>query len=122
MRRDARPVVLIVEDEPLVSVFVRDVLEDCGYTTKEAANARDALEMLLHDGFAAVVTDIEMPGDFDGVDLAWAVEAKWPETGVVLTSGRTLPAPDHIPVKARFVTKPVEIESLLLAVKEVIEG
>ncbi len=56
-----------------------------------------------------------------GLDLASAVEVKWPEIGVVVTSGRTLPALRDLPHTARFVAKPVDVDVLLQAVGEVIE-
>jgi Response regulator receiver domain len=77
--------VLIVEDEPLIRMFIRDALEQGGYSTDEAGNAHQAMEMPENDGYKAVLTDIGMPGDLNGLDLAWAVEVRWPEIGVVVT-------------------------------------
>jgi hypothetical protein len=61
-----------------------------------------------------------MPGDLNGLDLAWAVEERWPEIGVVVTSGETLPAPNDLPPEARFVAKPFEMDVILQAVEEVV--
>ena len=80
--------VLIVEDEPMIRGFMRDALEEGGYRAEEAGNAHQAMEMLENDGYKAVVTDIGMPGDLNGLDLAWAIEVKWPEIGVVVASGQ----------------------------------
>jgi DNA-binding NtrC family response regulator len=114
--------VLIVEDEPLIRMFIRDALEQGGYSTDEAGNAHQALEMLENDSYKAVLTDIGMPGDLSGLDLALAVEMKWPEIGIVVTSGETLPAPNDLPPEARFVAKPVQVDILLQAVREVVGG
>ncbi len=113
--------VLVIEDEPLIRVHIRDVLEqEGGYRVEEADTSDKAFEM-LEDGFAAVIADIETPGDFNGIDLAWAVHADRPKTGIVLVSGKTRPSPGSTPPKTRFVTKPVDVEILLQAVREVIE-
>jgi two-component system, response regulator PdtaR len=112
--------VLIVDDEPLVRMMVRDALEGAGYSTDEAGNAHQAMEMLEADGYKAVLTDIRMPGDLNGLDLAWAVEVRWPEIGIVVTSGETLPPAKDLPPEARFVAKPFEAEVLLQAVEEVV--
>jgi len=114
--------VLVVEDEPLVRVSIRDALEQGGYSTDEAGNAHQAIEMLENDGYKAVLTDIVVPGDLNGLDLAWAVEARWPEVGVVVTSGETLPHSKNLPPDARFIAKPFEVDVLLQAVREVING
>ena len=119
----ARPrtgsIVLVVEDEALIRLFIRGALEDGGYAAAEAQTADEALDLLQNDSHAAVVTDIEMPGALSGLDLAWIVETRWPEIGIVLTSGRTLPSPEEIPSGARFITKPCQTELLLQAVEEV---
>ena len=117
--QELAPIVLVVEDEALIRLFIRGALEDGGYAAAEAQTADEALDLLQNDGYAAVVTDIEMPGALSGLDLAWIVETRWPEIGIVLTSGRTLPSPEEIPPGARFITKPCQTELLLQAVEEV---
>ncbi len=113
--------VLVIEDEPLIRAHIRDVLEQGGYRVEEADTSDQAFEM-LKDRFAVVVADIELPGDLDGVDLAWAVHADRPQTGVILISGKTRPSPGSTPPKTRFVTKPVDVDLLLQTVREAIEG
>ncbi len=63
--------VLIVDDEPLIRAYVRDVVEDAGYKAKEAGTADEALRLIEDDGIDIVLSDIEMPGSLDGVELAW---------------------------------------------------
>jgi CheY-like chemotaxis protein len=65
---------LIVEDEVMIRIFMRDVFEGAGFKTREAANADEALELLKSEEFAAILSDIEMPGTMTGVDLAWVVK------------------------------------------------
>jgi two-component system, response regulator PdtaR len=122
MARDVRARILIVEDEVLIRAFMRDVFEEVGFTTREAANADEALELLKVEEFAAVVSDVEMPGTMTGVDLAWVVDRKWPRTGLVLISGRQLPSRGGIPAKARFIAKPWNMDVLLQTVREALPG
>jgi two-component system, response regulator PdtaR len=49
---------------------VRDIIEDAGFRTKEAASADEALQVLCADGINLVLTDVEMPGSLDGLALA----------------------------------------------------
>ena len=111
--------VLIVEDEPLVRMVARATLEEAGFDLVEAATADEALRLLagVHE-FAAVVSDIEMPGEMNGLDLAWAIHAHWPKIAVVLTSGRQLPRPADMPRKVRFVAKPYHPSLLVQIVTE----
>jgi CheY-like chemotaxis protein len=111
--------VLIVEDEPLVRMVARATLEDAGFELVEAATADEALRILAgtHE-FAVVVSDIEMPGEMNGLELAWAIRTQWPKIAVVLTSGRQLPRPVDMPVKVRFVAKPYHPAHLVQIVTE----
>jgi CheY-like chemotaxis protein len=106
-------VILVVDDEPLLRAAVRDILEDTGYAVKEAGTADEAIELLDEDGVAAVLTDIEMPGRFNGLDLAWMVRAMWPTIPVVVTSGRTLPKKEELPVHTPMLTKPFSADRLI---------
>jgi CheY-like chemotaxis protein len=108
---------LVVDDEPLLRTYVRDLLEGAGYAVKEAANAHDAIGLLEDDGIIAVLTDIEMPGALDGIDLAWMIRTRWPTLPVVVTSGKQLPKPSDLPANTLVVTKPFSPERLLSVVK-----
>jgi PleD family two-component response regulator len=43
---DAAPVVLVVDDEPLIRIFTVQVLADAGYEVDEAGNSDEALQRL----------------------------------------------------------------------------
>jgi CheY-like chemotaxis protein len=113
----AKNTLLVVDDEPLLRTYVRDLLEDAGYAVKEAANAEDAINLIEDDGILAVLTDIEMPGALDGIDLAWMIRTRWPTLPVVLISGKQLPKPGDLPANTPVVTKPFSPERLLSVVK-----
>jgi CheY-like chemotaxis protein len=100
-------VVLVVEDEPFVRMLGTDVLESAGFEVIEACNADEALRVLAsREDVRAVFTDVDMPGSLDGLDLAWRIHERWPEIGVVLTSGRCFIEPDAMPREDVFVPKP----------------
>lgn len=101
------PVVLVVEDEPLVRTYAAEVLMDAGCRVFEACHAQDALAILgeRHD-IEIVMTDIEMPGELDGLALAAAISARWPEIVILVNSGRLRPEPDALPIGAGFIAKP----------------
>ena len=106
-------IILVVDDEPLIRNCVREILEDGGYGVKEAGNADEALRLLEEDGINAVLTDIEMPGRFNGIDLARMIRAMWPNIALVVTSGRTLPHPAELPPYTPMLTKPFSQERLM---------
>ena len=105
--------VLIVDDEPLLRDFARNLLEDAGYETEVAANSDEALEKLAGTGFNIVVTDIYMPGGHDGVEFARCVTRQFPGMRVVLMTGRQLPSLDDVPDGTLLMLKPFAGEYLL---------
>lgn len=109
---------LIVEDEPLIRSDLRGILEEAGYQVKEAGKADDAILLLEEDGITAVLTDIEMPGTLNGLDLAWMIRVRWRTTPVVVTSGCVLPKRDQFPANTPMLTKPFLAERLLDVVKQ----
>jgi CheY-like chemotaxis protein len=106
-------VILVVDDEPIIRSFIRDILEGSGYVVTEAADVHEALARLDAGGVAAVLTDIEMPGGLSGLDLARMIRAMWPSLVLILMSGRTLPLPHELPAFARMLTKPFSPETLI---------
>jgi PAS domain S-box-containing protein len=82
--------VLIVDDEEELVAIAKSVLEDLGYTTYYASSGDRALEIITHnDEIDIVFSDIVMPGNLSGFDLAEAVVAVNPEIKILLTSGFT---------------------------------
>jgi two-component system, response regulator PdtaR len=84
----AHCVILLVEDEVLVRMMIADRLRNAGLTVVEAANADEALDVLAHNGDVKVMlTDVQMPGSMNGVELSRAVRFAHPTLKVLLTSG-----------------------------------
>jgi CheY-like chemotaxis protein len=110
-----RPLILVVEDEPLVRMTLVDVLEDAGFKVIEAVHADEALQVLKAvSGIHAMVTDVEMPqGSINGLELARRVRTDCQGIGVLIASGRAAPKPGDLPDGALFIGKPVHPETLV---------
>ena len=103
----SRPVVLVVEDEPLLRMHAVDLIEDAGLTALEARDADQAIEILeARDDIRIVFTDIDMPGSMDGLRLAAAVRNRWPPIEIIVTSGNVVPTQDLLPERGFFFGKP----------------
>jgi DNA-binding NtrC family response regulator len=77
-----------VDDNPDVAGFAAAMLEELGYATRHAGNAADALDLLGNgERVDAVFSDVVMPGDVDGVQLAGIVRRRHPHLAVVLATG-----------------------------------
>ncbi|PVE22395.1 response regulator [Microvirga sp. KLBC 81] len=112
-------VVLVVEDEPLVRMFLTDFLDEAGFKVFEAVSADEALALLqARPDIQAVVTDIEMPGSMNGLELAKLIQERWPGAGVVLSSGRERPGSDDLSERVAFVSKPYLPETVIRVVQQ----
>jgi CheY-like chemotaxis protein len=110
----SRPVVLLVEDEPLVRTLQVDVLRDSDFWVLEAQDADEAFEILKRrPDVRAVLTDVDMPGSLDGFEFARLVHQGWPQVGVLVISGKTAPEPGDLPPSAVFAAKPVRPGALV---------
>ena len=120
LKSDHRMTVLAVEDELLVRMSIADFLDDAGFVVFEAINADEAIALLEgRNDVQAVVTDIEMPGSMNGLDLVRLVRERWPGIGIVVTSGRVRPGPDVLVDKAVFLSKPYLPEAVISAIRHV---
>jgi len=81
--------VLLVEDDPMIRLDIASELRAFGYEVTDCGTADDAYDLMQnqHLSFCALVTDINVPGRMDGLDLANHVAAKHPVMPVVFTTG-----------------------------------
>jgi CheY-like chemotaxis protein len=83
-------VVLVVEDDALVRRYVITQIQSLGYTTLEASNAAEALDVI---GKAATIdllfTDVIMPGSMNGRQLVDEALKRRPALKTLYTSGYT---------------------------------
>ena len=75
-RAAPRPLVLVVEDEPLLRMDAVDMIRQSGFDVVEASNADEAIVLLeTRLDIELVFTDIDMPGSMNGIKLAHALAA-----------------------------------------------
>ncbi|HEY8381996.1 MAG TPA: response regulator [Microvirga sp.] len=116
------PLVLIAEDEPIIRMLAADILEDDGFEVLEAATARAALAILekRNGDVAALFTDVDMPGDMNGLELAGIVYSRWPHIAILVTSGvvRSLGV---LPGSGVFLGKPYASTAPVRIIRELIQ-
>jgi CheY-like chemotaxis protein len=114
-----RPLILVVEDEPLVRETSTDILQEAGFRVIEASDADEAFGLLRHrPDVEVVLTDVDMPGSIDGFEFARLAAQGWPDVRVLVISGKTTPSPGDLPPHAVFLQKPYRPETLISLLKQ----
>ncbi len=92
-----QPVVLVVEDEPLIRMVAVDAFLDQGFDVLEAMDAEDALRVHAgHLHIQVLFTDVNMPGALNGIDLAEQLKALAPGLHIIIASALPMLRPiDH---------------------------
>ncbi len=112
--RPAAPVILVVEDHEDLGLEACDLLGEAGFEALEAQDARAALVVMQdRPDIRVLFTDVEMPGDIDGIDLAREVHDRWPLVYLLVTSGQVEVREDDLPDDGRFVPKPYRASTLI---------
>jgi DNA-binding NtrC family response regulator len=118
-----RPRVLVIDDEPAIRAGVRSRLEAEGYEVGEAPDCSSAIEAL--DTFApdVAIADFELP-DGNALTVLDRVRDRLPDLAVVVLTGHGTIERAVQAVKAgaeNFLTKPVELDSLVVLVRRMLE-
>jgi len=111
--------VLVIDDDPLVTEVLRDILERDGHLVTTADGGETGIGVFREardrgEAFALVLTDLGMPY-IDGRRVASAVKADSPSTPVILLTGwgrRLLAEGDVPPHVDRVLSKPPDLSEL----------
>jgi two-component system, response regulator PdtaR len=108
------PVVLIVEDDPLLRMLAVEVVGDAGFVALEAADADEAVALLeSRPDISLLFTDVNMPGTMDGLKLAHAVRDRWPPIKILVVSGEVRHRIPELPPNSRFIEKPYRAAAMI---------
>jgi CheY-like chemotaxis protein len=83
--------ILLIEDEPSVTAFLRAALERNGYSVVQANSGADGLQQLEQGSFGGVISDIRMPGAVNGAEIHAWIQTNRPalRSRIILISGDT---------------------------------
>jgi len=114
---------LVVDDDESLRWVTKVQLEQSGYMVSDAADGRQALELLRQNGADLVITDLMMPG-MSGLDLLNQLRTEYPDLAVIVVTafGTVETAVGAMKAGAYdYITKPVNIEELKITVGRALE-
>lgn len=117
--------VLLVEDEFFIRLAAAQGLHDEGFEVVEAEDGIQAVELIDGpDGFDALLTDVQMPGPIDGIQVALHARRRHPGIPVVVVSGQPLDRSrfDGLGPRKIFVSKPYELRALVATLRGMLEA
>lgn len=119
-----RRTVVVVEDEPLIRLNATSMFEDAGIEVVEFSNGDDAINYVRDhkQDVAAIFTDVYLPGDTDGLELAGIVSEVCPDIAVMVTSGQVVERPDELHPHVRYVAKPWMPRDVLAAMQDALKA
>lgn len=111
--------VVVVDDEPTMAAYLKDVLNNYGLVAYVAASGAEALQLVKKIKPELVLLDIGLP-DIDGRSLCQKIKGEYPETKIIMITGLStssdiaeglnLGADDYLP-------KPVNEAELIARIK-----
>lgn len=115
--------ILVVDDDGEIATEVSDFLKRRGFEAVDVHSGAAAIACLEKRDFAAVFTDIDMPGHPNGIGLAHWVQKHRPQTKVILTSGAFPWISARSPIaNVPFLVKPVDLNRLVALLRQVAPG
>lgn len=99
---------LIAEDEIIIRMVIAEALRDDGWEVVETSTADEALDALDRDAdFDLLLTDVHMPGNLTGLDLAGQVRQRYGHIRIAVMSGQHRPDGKSPQAWDLFLGKPV---------------
>ena len=113
--------ILIVDDEADIRKIIAGILQDEGYTTREAGNSAEALQMLSrHNEISIMITDVNMPGQMNGLGLIAQVRCDHPDIRSIVVSGHSSAVEASKAGATGFLPKPYMAQTMVQAVLDTV--
>ena len=117
--------ILLVEDMEDVRRMMERRLKAHGYEVLSAMSGDAAFELFQRDSnFGVLITDIVMPGQLQGAELALKIKSAKPDIGVIYMSGHTRGALEDMAIEHSdvFLNKPVAKSDLYAALDQILNA
>lgn len=103
---------LLVEDDPNTRAAVRKLLQDLGYDVTTSDTGTTALSLLQDSCFDLLLSDLDLGGTIDGLELVDAAKRAHRDIKTVIMSGKST-AKESVSRHSIFIEKPVTSAKLL---------
>ena len=115
--------ILIVEDDADTAELLRDGVRKHGFDASAVPSAQAALDHLAVRSADVVVTDVQMDG-MSGIELCQEIRQRYPDALSIVVTGQGSLDTAIGAIRAGaydFITKPVKLDALMIAVNRAVE-
>jgi len=118
--------ILIIDDEPQIRSMLKLMLEREGYEVVEAPDGVEGIKVYRQNPADLIITDLIMPNK-DGIGMIIDLKKEFPDVNIIAMSGGGLNKPDGYLKGAKklgaacTLTKPIDREEMLRAVKDILK-
>ena len=118
MAQAVKPTALVVENDEMQRTLVSMLLEEGEMYVIQCDSAEAAVHVLDRSGgrLSIILTDVELAGTMDGIELACIVRQRFPDLHIILTSDT--PRIRRLPDGTTFVEKPRSATDVLLEARK----
>jgi len=118
--------ILIIDDEPQIRSMLKLMLEREGYEVVEAPDGVEGIKVYRQSPADLIITDLIMPNK-DGIGMIIDLKKEFPDVNIIAMSGGGLNKPEGYLKGAKklgaacTLTKPIDREEMLRAVKDILK-
>lgn len=113
--------ILLVDDDPGFLLATATMLRRAGFRVQTASHFGPALLILEgSDAPDLLIADVVVPSSINGIALARMGRMKLPKLRVIYVAGHDIPGVDLEPLPGPLLRKPIEDETLIAAINEVL--
>ncbi|MFA5903309.1 MAG: response regulator [Desulfobacula sp.] len=113
--------ILIIDDDPTIRIYLKNLLKDNGYDAAVAEDAKKAMELVDSESFDLITLDLDMPGEWGTRFFGkLAQDKKKKNIPVIVISGMS--GNEYaIPRAVASLTKPFDQKELLKIIRDVLK-
>jgi len=113
----AKPRILVIEDEPAVSILLVKIFKNHGFDVCAAATGTGGLRLIEEQKCDLILSDIDLP-DIDGFEICRRIKQnpKLRLTPIILMSGRLAEGNEALALKvgaSDYMSKPFGVNAIL---------
>lgn len=119
--------ILVVDDDPMITMLLRSVLEGAGHNVTEASNGKEATKLYHQNPSDLIILDLVMP-EKEGIETIMELRSDFPDVKIIAITGGLKGQSEVLLTAAKDLgashtfKKPLNSKEILEATEKIING